>query len=232
MRGARAKGGVRESSGCEAWEYLADAVLTAVSVQVCPYGPTCGGRLLSGLRRTVVSKEGLPDFWGGNTEVRGANAIRCLFNALGPATCLQTVAPTAGKQPEFTSGVKRSRRRASRAARTACLAQTGSCGHSGEGKYRPGDASSLDMSALPTTSGKVTRNSTKAQPQGKSLRSRLLFCMQKIALTEFPLHPPRNAADGRHQCMMSFWIFKRASHCSPKVFRSCFCETSVDDMRQ
>ena len=197
MRGARAKGGVRESSGCEAWEYLADAVLTADSVQVCPFGPTCGGRLLSGLRRTVVSKEGLPDFWGGNTEVRGANAIRCLFNALGPATCLQTVAPTAGKQPEFTPTVKRNAaRRASRAARTACLAQTGSCGTREKENIAPGDVRSLDTSALPTTSGKVTRNSTKAQPQGKSLRSRLLFCMQKSALTELPLHPPRNAADG------------------------------------
>ena len=112
----------------EVWECLAVTVRSAGSVQVCAAAPTCGGRLLSGLRRTVVSKEGLPDFWGGNTEVRGANAIRCLFNALGPATCLQTVAPTAGKQPEFTSGVKRSRRRASEAVRTVCLAQTGCCG--------------------------------------------------------------------------------------------------------
>ena len=78
--------------------------------------------------------------------------------------------------------------------------------------------------------GKGTPKPTKAQPQEKSLRSRLLFCGQKSALTEFPLQ--LNAADGRHQCVMIFWIFKRASHCSPKAFRSCFCETSVDDMRQ
>ena len=192
----RAKGGCLERQGRRMPGCLSDTVRAAVSVQVCPYGPTCGGRLLSGLRRTVVSKEGLPDFWGGNTEVRGANAIRCLFNALGPATCLQTVAPTAGKQPEFTSGVKRSRRRASRAARTACLAQTGCCGTREKENIAPGDVRSLDTSALPTTSGKVTRNLMKAQPQGKSLRSRLLFCMQKIALTELPLHPPRNAAAG------------------------------------
>ena len=44
---------------------LAGAVRSADSVQVCPFGPTCGGRLLSGLRRTVVSKEGISGFLGG-----------------------------------------------------------------------------------------------------------------------------------------------------------------------
>ena len=46
-------------------ECLAVAVLAASSVQVCPFGPTCGGRLLSGPRRTVVSKEGISRFFLG-----------------------------------------------------------------------------------------------------------------------------------------------------------------------
>ncbi len=123
-------------------ECLAGAVRAVDSVQVCPYGPTCGGRLLSGFRRTVVSKEGISRcfFLGGGEfsfgEVRVGNALGerdvvsvCVgkewgraatvgsegekragvmqeesgtpmkpgkrpLNALGPATCLQTVAPT------------------------------------------------------------------------------------------------------------------------------------------
>ena len=47
---------------------LADAVRAAYSVQVCPHGLTCGGRLLSGLRRTVVSKEGISRFLGDDTK--------------------------------------------------------------------------------------------------------------------------------------------------------------------
>ena len=50
------------------------------------------------------------------------------FNALGPATCLWTVAPTAGKQAGFTSAVKRNARRTSSAGRTAYPVQTGRWG--------------------------------------------------------------------------------------------------------
>ena len=50
-------------------ECLSGAARSADAVQVCPVGPTCGGRLLSGLRRTVVSKEGFPDD-GGVLSVR------------------------------------------------------------------------------------------------------------------------------------------------------------------
>ena len=56
---------------------LAGAVLTAVSVQVCPFGPTCGGRLLSGLRRTVVSKEGFPDFGEGTPRTKPQMGLKC-----------------------------------------------------------------------------------------------------------------------------------------------------------
>ena len=54
----------------------------------------------------------------------GQSVGRPFFNALGPRAT-SGARPTAGAQPEFTSGVKRSRRRASSAGRTACLAQTG-----------------------------------------------------------------------------------------------------------
>ena len=99
--------------------------------------PTCGDRLLFGLRRTVVSKERISRFLSEKKSVQrgGADfgsaagagkmsAARPSLNALGPRAT-SGARPTAGKQPEFTSGVKRSRRRASGAGRTACLAQTG-----------------------------------------------------------------------------------------------------------
>ena len=99
--------------------------------------PTCGGRPLSGLCRTVVSKErnsrllsekksvqrGGADF-GSAAGAGKMSAARPSLNALGPRAT-SGARPTAGKQPEFTSGVKRSRRRASGAGRTAYLAQTG-----------------------------------------------------------------------------------------------------------
>ena len=46
-------------------ECLAGAVRSAYSVQVCVAAPTRGGRLLSGLRRTVVSKDGISRFFLG-----------------------------------------------------------------------------------------------------------------------------------------------------------------------
>ena len=55
---------VRKGWNCEARARLAGAVRAADAVQVCPYGPTCGGRFLSGLRRAVVSKKGLQDVEG------------------------------------------------------------------------------------------------------------------------------------------------------------------------
>ena len=82
-------------TGCGGWECLADSVRAADSVQVCPFGPTCGGRRLSGLRRTVVSKEEISRCFGGNTEACShMQTGRPSPNAQGPATCLQTVAPT------------------------------------------------------------------------------------------------------------------------------------------
>ena len=87
--------------------------------------------------RTVVSKERISRFLSEKESARrggadfgsaaGAGKIppgRPFFNALGPRAT-SGVRPTAGAQPEFTSGVKRSRRRTSEAARTVCLAQTG-----------------------------------------------------------------------------------------------------------
>ena len=57
-------GGSSERLGLRMPECLSGAARSADAVQVCPVGPTCGGRLLSGLRRTVVSKEGFPDDGG------------------------------------------------------------------------------------------------------------------------------------------------------------------------
>ena len=54
--------GSLERLGLRMPECLAGAVRSADAVQVCPHGPTCGGRLLSGLRRTVVSKEEISRF--------------------------------------------------------------------------------------------------------------------------------------------------------------------------
>ena len=70
------EGGRSERQGLRMPECLAGAVRSADSVQVCPYGPTCGGRLLSGFRRTVVSKEGISRCFVGNTEVRAAKEKR------------------------------------------------------------------------------------------------------------------------------------------------------------
>ena len=61
-------------------ECLADTVRAADSVQVCPHGPTCGGRLLSGLRRTVVSKERISRCFGRNTELSAAKVNRKVFS--------------------------------------------------------------------------------------------------------------------------------------------------------
>ena len=57
-------GGRVERLGLRGVVCLAGAVRSADSVQVCPVGSTCGGRLLSGLRRTVVSKEGISRLLG------------------------------------------------------------------------------------------------------------------------------------------------------------------------
>ena len=61
-------------------ECLAGAVLAADSVQVCAAAPTCGDRLLPGLRRTVVSKERISRFFWGNSEVRAAKVKRKTFS--------------------------------------------------------------------------------------------------------------------------------------------------------
>ena len=76
-------------------ECLAGAVRSADAVQVCASAPTCGGRLLSGLRRTLVSKDGFPDVLEGTPRASShMQTGRSSLNALGPATCLQAVAPT------------------------------------------------------------------------------------------------------------------------------------------
>ena len=54
----------------DAREVLAGFARAADSVQVCAAAPTCGGRLLSGLRRTVVSKEGISRFFLGGENVQ------------------------------------------------------------------------------------------------------------------------------------------------------------------
>ena len=96
-------------------ECLADTVRAADSVQVCAAAPTCGGRLLSGLRRTVVSKERISRcFFGGGENVescpcRPENVLSTLWGTRATSGARAD----DGKQPEFTSGVKRSRRRAS-----------------------------------------------------------------------------------------------------------------------
>ena len=55
----------------------------------------------------------------------GGIARRAAFQRSGERDLSSDGRADDGKQPEFTSGVKCSRSRASEAARTACLAQTG-----------------------------------------------------------------------------------------------------------
>ena len=74
---------VRKGRDCEALACLADAARSADAVQVCPVGPTCGGRLLSGLRRTVVSKEGFPDD-GGEQQGARSRPKSVFFGVLAP----------------------------------------------------------------------------------------------------------------------------------------------------
>ena len=107
---------------------LADAVRAADSVQVCPHGPTCGGRLLSGLRRTVVSKERISRCFGRNTELSAAKVNRKVFSQRAGAPGDIRSPADGHKQAGFTPAVKRNARRASHAARKACLVQTSSCG--------------------------------------------------------------------------------------------------------
>ena len=80
MPEAGGEGGRSERQGLRMPECLAGAVRSADSVQVCPYGPACGGRLLSGFHRTVVSKEGISRCFVGNTEVRAAKENRKAFS--------------------------------------------------------------------------------------------------------------------------------------------------------
>ena len=102
--------GVRKGSGCEAWACLAGAVRAADSVQVCAAAPTCGGRHGFRRGRIRVSKEEISSFFEG-TPRAGAQLQpgKSSLNALGPRAT-SGARPTAGAQPEFTSGVKRSRR--------------------------------------------------------------------------------------------------------------------------
>ena len=58
-------GGSLERQELRMPECLAGAVRSAYAVQVCAAAPTCGGRLLSGLRRTVVSKDEISRFFLG-----------------------------------------------------------------------------------------------------------------------------------------------------------------------
>ena len=107
-------------------ESLACAVRSADSVQVCAAAPTCGGRLLSGLRRTVVSKEGISRFLGGSTVVRASNEDRKTVSQRSGARDLSSDGRADGhKQAGFTPAVKRNARRASHASCTVCLELTG-----------------------------------------------------------------------------------------------------------
>ena len=102
--------------------------------------PTCGGRLLSTLRRTVFSKGKISRYFvGAGLDPAEWNGFRFSSRG-GERTDRKTFSQSTGardlpsggradghKQAGFTPAVKRSRRRASDAARTACPAQTGRC---------------------------------------------------------------------------------------------------------
>ena len=118
-------GGSLERRGLRKPWSLAGAVRAADAVQVCPFGPTCGGRLLSDKCRTVVLKEGISRcFGGGIVEVRPCSPEGHLSTLWGPRATSGARAD-GHKQAGFTPAVKHNARRASDAGRTACLAQTG-----------------------------------------------------------------------------------------------------------
>lgn len=98
MHGALPKmGGSLERQLCKARKGLAGAVRSADAVQVCPFGPTCGGRRLSDRSRTGVSKEGISGYFGGNTESRAAKAGRkAAFQRSGAPGCIRS--PALGRR--------------------------------------------------------------------------------------------------------------------------------------
>ena len=90
--------------------------------EIIPPAPPCFCLPASPVRQDRMNGKIMPEAKG-----EGGSAVgRPFFDALGPRAT-SGARPTAGAQPEFSSGVKRSRRRASKAVRTACLAQTGLC---------------------------------------------------------------------------------------------------------
>ena len=103
----------------------------AARSEIIPPAPPCFCLPASPVRQDRVNGKIMPEAKGEG----GSSVGRPFFDALGPRAT-SGARPTAGAQPEFTSGVKRSRRRASSADRTACLAQTGLCGSSGACKVR------------------------------------------------------------------------------------------------
>ena len=118
-------GGSLERRGLRKPWSLAGAVRAADAVQVCPFGPTCGGRLLSDKCRTVVLKEGISRcFGGGIVEVRPCSPEGHLSTLWGPRATSGARAD-GHKQAGFTPAVKHNARRASDAGRTVCLVQTG-----------------------------------------------------------------------------------------------------------
>ena len=83
--------------------------------------PVCAGQ--------SCQRKGFPDFWGGNTEdMSHMQTGKRFLNALGPATCLQAVAPTAASSRNSLPALSAARRCASDASRKVCLVQTSSCG--------------------------------------------------------------------------------------------------------
>ena len=108
-------GGSLERRGLRKPWSLAGAVRAADAVQVCPFGPTCGGRLLSDKCRTVVLKEGISRcFGGGIVEVRPCSPEGHLSTLWGPRATSGARAD-GHKQAGFTPAVKHNARRASSA---------------------------------------------------------------------------------------------------------------------
>ena len=117
-------GGSLERRGLRKPWSLAGAVRTADAVQVCPFGPTYGGRLLSDKCRTVVLKEGISRcFGGGIVEVRPCSPEGHLSTLWGPRATSGARADGA-KQAEFTSAVSAAPS-CKFCVRTVCLVQTG-----------------------------------------------------------------------------------------------------------
>ena len=170
-------GGSLERRGLRKPWSLAGAVRAADAVQVCPFGPTCGGRLLSDKCRTVVLTEGISRcFGGGIVEVRPCSPEGHLSTLWGPRATSGARAD-GHKQAGFTPAVKRNARRASSAFVQCVLCKRAF----GRRRFSLPSINAVGPPACHQTAG----------PTGRSRRNSLP-----------PSAPPRRASSAFVQCVL------------------------------